>query len=270
MDLIVKIEESTEHRQSGQTREGGFGMLLRFALLALTDVGVIRGRATKLGCQTARLCRCRDGRSRASWSTCAISGPAISSAARVDGYEAPVCVLTQQAATALAAVQRDLQSPRAGAEGVRLLPPGTRRAPFRALGARRRQQHQGRILSACRKGQPVSRRLYRVALRSFARLDRRSDAGEASGRRGTRHGHAVRFPVAAIGTARQGECGGARQSQDCWPMRCVRAASFPTTRNGGTSRCATSRFRTAISIFRCAEALLASGSAAVTDAHAQT
>jgi len=30
--------------------------------------------------------------------------------ARVDGYEAPVCVLTQQAATALAAVQRDLKS----------------------------------------------------------------------------------------------------------------------------------------------------------------
>lgn len=29
--------------------------------------------------------------------------------ARVDGYEAPVCVLTQQAATALAAVQRDLR-----------------------------------------------------------------------------------------------------------------------------------------------------------------
>lgn len=28
--------------------------------------------------------------------------------ARVDGYEAPVCILTQQAATALAAVQRDL------------------------------------------------------------------------------------------------------------------------------------------------------------------
>ena len=28
---------------------------------------------------------------------------------RVDGYEAPVCVLTQQAATALAAVQRDLR-----------------------------------------------------------------------------------------------------------------------------------------------------------------
>lgn len=29
---------------------------------------------------------------------------------RVDGYEAPVCVLTQQAATALAAVQRDLKA----------------------------------------------------------------------------------------------------------------------------------------------------------------
>jgi D-alanyl-D-alanine dipeptidase len=29
--------------------------------------------------------------------------------ARVDGYEAPVCILTQQAATALAAVQRDLK-----------------------------------------------------------------------------------------------------------------------------------------------------------------
>jgi D-alanyl-D-alanine dipeptidase len=33
---------------------------------------------------------------------------------RVDGYEAPVCVLTQQAATALAAVQRDLSAKNLG------------------------------------------------------------------------------------------------------------------------------------------------------------
>ena len=40
---------------------------------------------------------------------------------RIDGYERPRCLLTRQAADALAAIQRDL-APRARAQGVRLLP----------------------------------------------------------------------------------------------------------------------------------------------------
>jgi D-alanyl-D-alanine dipeptidase len=108
MDPIVKIEESTADRQS----RGSAWMIrraLRFALPALLLSG------TSVDAQTNPSAR----------------PPAFVDAAtvvpelvvdmryfgannfvgtRVDGYEAPVCVLTQQAATALAAVQRDLKA----------------------------------------------------------------------------------------------------------------------------------------------------------------
>ncbi len=64
---------------------------------------------------------------------------------RIDGYERPRCLLTAQAAEALARVQRDLSSARPRAQSVRLLSPGAGGRSFPALGEADRRCEEGRI-----------------------------------------------------------------------------------------------------------------------------
>ena len=102
-----------------------------------------------------------------------------------------------------------------------------------------------------RQAHAVPRRLYLLALRPFARLDHRSDAG-AHRRPRARHGYAIRlFQSAIMARARQASAIRQRKTALFSRPRCSAAACAPTTRNGGTSRCAASRFPTPISIFRC-------------------
>ena len=109
----------------------------------------------------------------------------------IDGYEAPRCLLTRAAADALADVARDL-APR----GLVIKVFDCYR-PVRAVANFVRWARdlndtagQGGILSRCRQAHAVPRRLYRLALRPFARFDHRLDAG-AFGRPRTRYGHAI-------------------------------------------------------------------------------
>jgi D-alanyl-D-alanine dipeptidase len=108
MDVIVKFEESVRDRQSGK-RPRVIRMALRFALLAVIVSG------TPVDAQINSPARPPAFVDAAS----VIPGLVVDMryfgshnfvGARVDGYEAPVCVLTHQATTALAAVQRDLAS----------------------------------------------------------------------------------------------------------------------------------------------------------------
>ena len=70
---------------------------------------------------------------------------------------------------------------RADHQGVRLLSAGAGGGAFRALGAQpRRREDEGRVLSAGRQEHAVPGRLYRGALRPFARLDRGPDAWRAA------------------------------------------------------------------------------------------
>ncbi len=104
MDVIVKIEESSRQRQARATPPVVIRSALRAAALAVLVWG------TPVDAQT---------RPPAFVDTAAVVpglvvdmryvGTRNFVGARVDGYEAPVCVLTRQAATALAAVQRDLK-----------------------------------------------------------------------------------------------------------------------------------------------------------------
>ena len=108
MDLIVKIEESAGDRQSVRSARM-IRAAFRSALLALLLSG------TSVDAQTSL-----PARPPAFVDAAAVIpelvvdmryfGTSNFVGARVDGYEAPVCVLTQQAATALAAVQRDLKA----------------------------------------------------------------------------------------------------------------------------------------------------------------
>ncbi len=169
----------------------------------------------------------------------------------IDGYEAPRCLLTRPAAEALAGVAQRRRALRSRDQGVRLLSAGARGGEFHPLGARsQRYRGEGRVLSRRRQAHAVPRRLYIAALRPFARLDHRSDAG-APRRPRARHGHAVRFlqpevldrSTAASASRRSPIAANCRQ-------RCGTTAFAPTRRNGGTSRCRMSRSRTPISIFR--------------------
>jgi D-alanyl-D-alanine dipeptidase len=108
MDVIVKIEESQPDGQSGG-RSWPIRMALRFALLAVIVSG------TPVAAQMNAPARPPAFVDAAT----VIPGLVVDMryfgthnfvGARVDGYEAPVCVLTHQAATALAAVQRDLSA----------------------------------------------------------------------------------------------------------------------------------------------------------------
>src|SRR5579862_2609329 len=89
----------------------------------------------------------------------------------IDGYEAPRCLLTQAAADALAAVARDLAS-----RGLRIKVFDCYR-PTRAVAnfvrwARDLNDIAGKAeFYRCRQANAVPRRLYRLAVRPFARLD---------------------------------------------------------------------------------------------------
>jgi D-alanyl-D-alanine dipeptidase len=107
MDPIVKIEESAADRQSGR----GARMIrrsFRFALPALLLSGTIVDAQQS---PPARPPAFVDAATVIPELVVDMRyfGTDNFVGARVDGYEAPVCVLTQQAATALAAVQRDLR-----------------------------------------------------------------------------------------------------------------------------------------------------------------
>jgi D-alanyl-D-alanine dipeptidase len=105
MDMIGKIEQSMRTRQSGG-RSGAIRGALLFAALA-----AMLGSGTPVDAQT-RPASFVDAASE-------IPGLVVDMryfgtrnfvGARVDGYEAPVCILTRQAAAALAAVQKDLRA----------------------------------------------------------------------------------------------------------------------------------------------------------------
>jgi D-alanyl-D-alanine dipeptidase len=109
MDLIVKIEELPRLRHSGGSQRA-IRTTLRIVLLV-----VIALQTTHVEAQISTPARPPAFVDAAT----VIPGLAVDMryygasnfvGARVDGYEAPVCVLTHQAATALAAVQRDLKS----------------------------------------------------------------------------------------------------------------------------------------------------------------
>ena len=86
------------------------------------------------------------------------------------------------------------------------------------------------------------------ALRPFARLDRRPHAGAAA-----RHGQPPAevdmgtrfdfFGVQSWPSSRGRQRGGAGEPQDSRHRDAARRLHGPTTRNGGTSRCAASRIR---------------------------
>ena len=111
----------------------------------------------------------------------------------IEGYQAPHCLLTREAADALAEVARDLAP-----HGLVIKVFDCYR-PVRAVmnfvrWARdlKRSSGQGGVLSRRRQAHAVSRRLYRLAFRPFARLDHGPDAG-ARGRHRARHGHPFRL-----------------------------------------------------------------------------
>jgi D-alanyl-D-alanine dipeptidase len=105
LDVLVKIEESMRKRQSQQASR-----VMRAALV-LAALAALIGSGPPVHAQT-RPAAFVDA-------TTVIPGLVVDmryfraenfTGKRVDGYEAPVCLLTHQAATALAAVQRDLKS----------------------------------------------------------------------------------------------------------------------------------------------------------------
>jgi hypothetical protein len=115
----------------------------------------------------------------------------------IAGYEAPRCLLTKAAAAALAEVAGDI-----AARGLVL-----------------------KVFDCYRPARAVANfpgRLYLVAFRPFARLDRRSHAG-APGWRRTRHGHAVRLFQSEI-VARRGE---RQQSSQDQPQLACRGDAAP-------------------------------------------
>ena len=68
---------------------------------------------------------------------------------RVPGYRENTCILTRQAAEALARVQEQVTARRPDAQGLRLLPPAAVRRRLRRLGqGPRRHAHEGRVLPA--------------------------------------------------------------------------------------------------------------------------
>ena len=142
------------------------------------------------------------------------------------------------------------------AQGVRLLSADARGGEFRALGARpQRYRRQSGVLSAGRQAHVVPRRLYLLALRPFARLDRRSDAGARRRGRALDMGTPFDFFSPRSWPADPRPSAPRRRPiAHCSPRRCGTAAFGPTIGNGGTSRLRTSRFRAPISIFRSGEA----------------
>ena len=110
---------------------------------------------------------------------------------KIDGYERPRCLLSAQAANALAAVQRNLAPRGLGLKVFDCYRPVRAVAHF-VRWARRIEdvEAQGRILSRPRQARSVQARLHRHALRTLARLDRRSHAGAARRQGRARHGHA--------------------------------------------------------------------------------
>jgi D-alanyl-D-alanine dipeptidase len=107
MDPIVKIEESAADRQSVRSART-IRRALRFALPILLLFGVSVDAQTN---PSARPPAFVDAATVIPELVVDMRyyGTDNFVGARVDGYEAPVCVLTRQAATALAAVQRDLR-----------------------------------------------------------------------------------------------------------------------------------------------------------------
>ena len=190
--------------------------------------------------------RCRRPSCRVSSSRCAISARTISSARRSTATSKPVCLLTRQAAAALAQVARDLE------------PRGLVLKVFDCYRPARAVAHFVRwarnLADVARKAEFYpevdKRNLFRdgyIAARSGHSRGSTIDltlARRADGQARARHGHAVRLLQSALLAVRPaGERGGAGQPRAAGAGDARAAASCPTTRNGGTSRCAMSRSR---------------------------
>ena len=158
-------------------------------LLISSSSAVGAGRARQASSMPRASCR-------SSWSTCATLGAHNFVGAPIDGYEQAGLLSDARGRGGAGRRWRAISS-RAGwrIKAFDCYRPERAVRAFRALGAQpRRHRAQGRVLSRRRQAQPVPRRLYRGALRPFARLDHRPDAGAARRRRpGARHGHAVRL-----------------------------------------------------------------------------
>ena len=174
--------------------------------------------------------------------------------ARIDGYEGARCLLSRPAAAALARVQQDLA------------PQGFGLKVFDCYRPTRAVAHFVRwardIKDMKRKAEfypDVDKRdLFRLgyianAFRPFARLDRRPHAGAACDGPGSAPAEVdmgTRFDFFGVQSwpSSRPSAPRRRPAGKFSPPRCGAAASRPTTRNGGTSRCAASRTRIRISI----------------------
>ena len=201
-----------------------------------------------LACDARRLSARRSARRLSSmprrscpalWSICVMPARTISSAGRSTAIEAPHCLLTQPAADALAEVARDL-APR----GLVIKVFDCYR-PTRAVAnfVRWARDLADQPTKAEFYPDVDKRTLFRDGyIASHSGHSRGSTIGPdvgASGRRRTRHGHAVRFLQSEIMDRRsEHHARAACQPHAAWRRPCSGAAFAATTRSGGTSRCA--------------------------------
>ena len=112
--------------------------------------------------------------------------------APVDGYEAPVAILTQAAADALRQVQATLRGRGFGLKVFDAYRPQTAVDHFSPLGlGPGRRTHQGGVLPGGAEVGTVRARLHRGAVGPLARQHRGPDRRSAVGRRRAGHGDAV-------------------------------------------------------------------------------
>ena len=126
---------------------------------------------------------------------------------KIDGYERPRCLLSAQAANALAGVQRDLAARGLGLKVFDCYRPQRAVAHFvrwaRKIDDVRRKAE---FYPEDRQARSVQGGLHLRALRSLARRDPRSHAGAACGRKRARYGRAVRLlqpEIMAVGQERK-------------------------------------------------------------------
>ena len=171
----------------------------------------------------------------------------------IDGYEAPHCCWPAGCRGA------GRGGARSGARGLHIKAFDCYR-PTRAVAnfvrwARDLKDTAGKaeFYPECRQAHAVSRRLYRLAVGPFARLDYRSDVGADDGTTGTELDMGTPFdffsPKSWTGRSDR-HARAARQPHAARQRDATPRLSPLRSRNGGTSRCAASRSRILISIFR--------------------
>ena len=108
---------------------------------------------------------------------------------RIDGYERPRCLLTAQAAEALARVQRDLSSRGLGLKVFDCYRPARAVAHFLRWAKRIDDVKKAEFHPDISKRDLFETRVFGDPVRTLARFDRGSHAGAARGPFRARHGH---------------------------------------------------------------------------------